>query len=70
MLVEILLTLCFGLAAFFIFIYYVRKGQFDASEEVKYQIFHDDEHKELKNHIETRFKQQSKQTETPSGDAY
>lgn len=57
MLVEILMTLAFGIAAFLIFVYYVRKGQFDSSEEVKYQMFHDDEHETLKKHIETRFKQ-------------
>lgn len=43
MLLEICITLASGLAAFLIFVYYVRKGQFDASEEVKYQIFHEDE---------------------------
>lgn len=70
MLIEILLTLSFGLAAFFIFVYYVRKGQFDASEEVKYQMFHDDEHKELRSHIEKRFEKQStKPANKPSGDA-
>lgn len=42
MLLEIVFTITFGLAALCIFAYYVRTGQFDASEEVKYQIFHDD----------------------------
>lgn len=43
MLLEICITLAFGLSAFLVFIYYVRKEQFDSSEEVKYQIFHDDD---------------------------
>ena len=53
MLLEILITLAFGLSAFLIFVYYVKKGQFDSSEEVKYQMFHD-EHEELKQHVAKR----------------
>lgn len=51
MLLEIVFTIAFGLAALGIFAYYVRKGQFDASEEVKYQIFHDDAPAEKKEEV-------------------
>ena len=34
-------SIALGLAALFIYIYYLRKGQFEDSEDVKYQIFRD-----------------------------
>ena len=43
MLVYIALTIASGLAGVFIYIYYLRKGQFDNMEDVKYQMFRDDE---------------------------
>lgn len=32
-----------GIAGIFIYVYYLKKGQFEDSEEVKYQIFRDGE---------------------------
>lgn len=32
-----------GLAGLFIYFYYMKKGQFDDPEDVKYQLFRDDE---------------------------
>ena len=36
-----ILTLTSSLAGISVFIYYLRLGQFDNCEEVKYQVFHD-----------------------------
>lgn len=36
-------TILASLVGLGFFIYYMKKGQFDESEEVKYQLFHDDE---------------------------
>jgi hypothetical protein len=36
-------TFSFALAGMLIYIYYLRKGQFDNSEEVKYQMFREEE---------------------------
>lgn len=36
-------SLALGLAGVAIYIYYLRKGQFDDPEDVKYQLFHDEE---------------------------
>lgn len=36
-------TFSFALAGMLIYIYYLRKGQFDDSEEVKYQMFREEE---------------------------
>ena len=36
-------SIALGIAALFIYIYYLRKGQFDESEDVKYQMFREDE---------------------------
>ncbi len=36
-------TISLALAAVIIYIYYLRKGQFDDSEDVKYQMFRDEE---------------------------
>lgn len=36
-------TFSFALAGMIIYIYYLRKGQFDDSEDVKYQMFREDE---------------------------
>jgi cbb3-type cytochrome oxidase maturation protein len=43
MLAYILSSLAMGLAGLLIYLYYMRNGQFDDSEEVKYQIFRDEE---------------------------
>lgn len=32
-----------GVAGFLVYLYYLRKGQFDSSEDVKYQMFREDE---------------------------
>jgi nitrogen fixation-related uncharacterized protein len=39
-------SLGFGLGFFLIYVFYLRKGQFDDGEDVKYQIFRDEENKE------------------------
>lgn len=39
----LLSSLALGLAGVVIYIYYLRKGQFDDPEDVKYQMFRDDE---------------------------
>lgn len=39
----LLSSLALGLAGMGIYIYYLRKGQFDDPEDVKYQMFRDDE---------------------------
>ena len=39
----LLSSLALGLAGVFVYIYYLRKGQFDDAEDVKYQMFHDDD---------------------------
>ena len=36
-------TISFALAGMLIYIYYLRNGQFDDLEDVKYQMFRDDE---------------------------
>jgi len=36
-------TISLALASVIIYIYYLRKGQFDDSEDVKYQMFRDEE---------------------------
>jgi cbb3-type cytochrome oxidase maturation protein len=38
-------SLAMGLAGFLIYLYYLRKGQFEDPEDVKYQMFRED-HKE------------------------
>lgn len=38
----LLSSLVLGVAGLLVYLYYLRKGQFDDSEEVKYQIFHED----------------------------
>ncbi len=43
MLWTIVGTFAFALAGLFIYIYYFQKGQFEDPEDVKYQIFRDDE---------------------------
>lgn len=43
MLYLIIGTLTVALAAGLIFLYYLRKGQFEDIEEVKYQLFREDE---------------------------
>lgn len=37
------MTISFALAGMLIYIYYFLKGQFDENEEVKYQVFREDE---------------------------
>lgn len=36
-------SIALGLAGLIVYIYYLRKGQFDDAEEVKYQLFRDEE---------------------------
>lgn len=43
MLGYIALTVATGLAGVAVYIYYLRQGQFDDPEEVKYQLFREDE---------------------------
>ena len=38
-------TISFALAGMLIYIYYLRNGQFDDPEDVKYQMFRDEEKK-------------------------
>jgi nitrogen fixation-related uncharacterized protein len=42
-LVYIALTLATGLAGIGIYIYFLKQGQFDDPEDVKYQLFREDE---------------------------
>ena len=37
------MTICFALSSITVYLYFLKKGQFEESEEVKYQLFHDDE---------------------------
>ena len=39
---TIMTSLIGGLCGIFIYIYYMRKGQFEDPEDVKYQLFRDD----------------------------
>lgn len=43
MLWLIVSTIAFGLSGMLMYIYYLRKGQFDDPEDVKYQLFRDQE---------------------------
>jgi len=43
MIVYLTITFSFALAGMLIYIYYLKKGQFDDSEEVKYQMFREEE---------------------------
>lgn len=43
MLTEIILTTVAGLAGLLVFLYYLRKGQFEDVEDVKYQMFRNDD---------------------------
>lgn len=43
MLWSLFASLPIGVAAIIIFVYYLRSGQFDDPEDVKYQMFRDDE---------------------------
>lgn len=43
MLVYIVSSIALALAALLIYLYYMRKGQFDDPEDVKYQMFRDEE---------------------------
>ena len=45
MLIYILLSIASGMAGTLIYLYYLQKGQFDHHEEVKYQIFRDEDPK-------------------------
>lgn len=42
MILYISLCIAMGLAAMLVYLYFWKSGQFDDSEEVKYQIFRDD----------------------------
>jgi len=39
-------TLLAGLGAIAVYIYYLRKGQFEDVEDIKYQLFRDEENRE------------------------
>lgn len=43
MTVYIILSIASGIAGVLIYVYYLRKGQFNDQEEVKYQLFRDEE---------------------------
>lgn len=43
MLLYLITTFSFALTGMLIYIYYLRKGQFDDFEDVKYQMFRDEE---------------------------
>ncbi len=43
MIITLCSTLLMGLAGFFGYFYYLRKGQFEDSEDVKYQMFREDD---------------------------
>lgn len=45
MLWLIALSIAFGLAGLLIYLYYMGKGHFDDHEDVKYQLFREDEEK-------------------------
>lgn len=36
-------SLAFGLSFLFVYIFYLKKGQFEEEEDIKYQIFRDEE---------------------------
>lgn len=46
MLWTLVSSIAFGLAGLMIYIYYFRKGQFEDPEDVKYQLFRDDQKEE------------------------
>lgn len=43
MLIEIFLTLIAGICGLFVFLYYLQKGQFEEHEDVKYQMFREND---------------------------
>ncbi len=43
MLWLIVSSIAFGLSGMLVYVYYMRKGQFDDTEDVKYQMFREDE---------------------------
>jgi cbb3-type cytochrome oxidase maturation protein len=43
MLWLIVSSIAFGLSGMLVYVYYMRKGQFDDAEDVKYQMFREDE---------------------------
>lgn len=46
MIVYIVLSLAMGLAGIAVYVYFLKQGQFDDPEEVKYQLFREDEEKQ------------------------
>lgn len=50
MLILILLSLCVGIAAWLVFIWSVKKGQYDDIERPKYRMLEDDDPDEGKSH--------------------
>ena len=40
-------SILLGLGGMIVYIYFLKKGQFENSEDVKYQMFRDEENKEL-----------------------
>ncbi|MEC7840231.1 MAG: cbb3-type cytochrome oxidase assembly protein CcoS [Chlamydiota bacterium] len=45
MIVYIAISIAMGLAGIATYIYYLRQGQFDDNEDVKYQLFREEENK-------------------------
>jgi len=43
MIIYITISIATGLAGIAIYIYFMRQGQFEESEEIKYQLFREDE---------------------------
>lgn len=41
--ITLVTTILASLVGLGVFIYYMKKGQFDENEEVKYQLFHDED---------------------------
>jgi cbb3-type cytochrome oxidase maturation protein len=49
MMIYINLSIVTGLAGVIIYIYFLRDGQFEDDEEVKYQLFHEEEDENNRN---------------------
>ncbi len=60
MLLLILISLCAGLAAFFLFLWAVKSGQFDDIERPKYRMLEDDDENKDQNNDKNREKEQKR----------
>ncbi len=60
MLLLILISLCAGLAAFFLFLWAVKSGQFDDIERPKYRMLDDDDGNKDQNNDKNREKKQKR----------